>query len=103
MSNFKFWTRSEDNALRTCLSKFKNDYQAAKWAAEKFDRTVEAVYQRILIIKSGKVIVYKEAKAETPVVKKAKEEQGVTIPKGFTFDIQPTRAVMFEDHVRLYF
>jgi hypothetical protein len=104
MSTFKFWTISEDNALRTCLVKFKNDFQAAKWAAGKFDRSVASVYQRILLIKSGKEITYKEVKSEnsTPV-KKTKSQEGIMLPKGFTFDIQPTRAVMFEDHVRLYF
>jgi hypothetical protein len=108
MSNLKFWTPSEDNALRTCLSKFKNDWQASKWAGEKFGRTTEAVYQRVLLIRSGKEITYKEHSSDKVVVKKEQPkggtiQKGVTIPKGFTFDIQPSRAVMFEDHVRLYF
>lgn len=98
MSNFKFWTSSEDNALRTCLAKFKNDMQAAKWAAGKFERSVGSVYQRIMLIKSGKEITYKELKPVRQV-----KEKGINIPKGFTFDIKPTKAVMFEDHVRLYF
>lgn len=102
MSNFKFWTKSEDNALRTCLSKFKNDWQASKWAAEKFDRTTEAVYQRVLLIRSGKEITYKEPKVEKVVVTK-EESNGFDLPAGFTFDIKPSRVKMFEDHIRLYF
>jgi len=39
---FKFWTISEDNALKTCITKFKSDTEAAIWAAEKFDRTVKS-------------------------------------------------------------
>ena len=102
MSNFKFWTKSEDNALRTCLSKFKNDWQASKWAAEKFDRTTEAVYQRVVLIRSGKEITYKEPKVEKVVVTK-EESNGFDLPAGFTFDIKPSRVKMFEDHIRLYF
>lgn len=101
MSKFKFWTISEDNALRTCLSKFKNDASAAKWAAEKFERTVGSVYQRIILIKSGKQISYKERKIKT--VKPSKKDNGFNIPEGFTFDIKPSKAVMFKDHIRLYF
>lgn len=100
MAKFKFWTISEDNALRTCLSKFKNDASAAKWAAEKFQRSVGSVYQRIVLIKSGKQITYKERKIKT--VKEPKSD-GFNIPEGFTFDIKPSKAVMFKDHIRLYF
>jgi hypothetical protein len=102
-SPIKFWTISEDNALRTCITKFKTDVEAAKWAAEKFDRTVSSVYQRITFIKQGKEFTYREQKAEKTPVKKTKSNEGVVIPAGFTFDIAPKRAVMYTDHVRLYF
>ena len=100
---FKFWTISEDNALKTCITKFKTDMEAAIWAAEKFDRTVSSVYQRITFIRQGKEFTYKEKKAETTPVKRIKSNEGVVIPAGFTFDIAPKRAVMYTDHVRLYF
>jgi hypothetical protein len=99
----KFWTISEDNALKTCISKFKTDMEAAIWAAEKFGRTVSSVYQRITFIKQGREFTYREKKAETTSVKRTKSNEGVVIPAGFTFDIQPKRAVMYTDHVRLYF
>lgn len=115
MAKFRFWSSTEDNALRTCIGKFKNDVKASTWASKKFGRTESSVYQRILLLKSGKEISYnmlnrsKAAKQIAKVVVEKKPtpqvalEKGVNIPKGFTFDIQPSRAVMFEDHVRLYF
>ena len=118
MAKFRFWSSTEDNALRTCIGKFKNDVKASRWAARKFDRTESSVYQRIMLLKSGKEISYdmltrskalKEAKEAAKLVVQKEPtpqiplEKGVSIPKGFTFDIQPSRAVMFEDHVRLYF
>ena len=105
MRKFKFWSSTEDNALRTCISKFKNDVKAAKWASKKLDRTVASVYQRINLIKSGKEIKYKILnEVPKPIVDVVvNEEKGLNIPKGFTFDIVPSKAVMFVDHVRLYF
>jgi hypothetical protein len=115
MAKFRFWTSTEDNALRTCISKFKNDAEASRWASKKFDRTEASVYQRILLLKSGKEITYNmlnRSKAAKEVVKVVVQkeltpqvalEKGFNIPKGFTFDISPSRAVMFENHVRLYF
>ena len=119
MAKFRFWCSTEDNALRTCISKFKNDSKASRWASKKFGRTESSVYQRIQLIRSGKEITYnmllrsqavKEAANDSAKVVVQKEptpqvvlEKGVNIPKGFTFDISPSRAVMFEDHVRLYF
>jgi hypothetical protein len=116
MAKFRFWSSTEDNALRTCISKFKNDVKASRWAARKFDRTESSVYQRIQLLRSGKEITYnmlnrvKDAAKDAAKLAVQKEptpqvalEKGVNIPKGFTFDIQPSRAVMFEDHVRLYF
>lgn len=100
-STLKFWTISEDNALRTCIAKFKTDTEAASWAAEKFGRTISSVYQRIMRIKKGEAMTYRELPAKQ--VKRTKSDNGIMIPKGFTFDITPSKAVMFEDHVRLYF
>ena len=113
MAKFRFWSSTEDNALRTCIAKFKNDVKASRWASRKFGRTESSVYQRIQLIRSGKEITYKilkpkeVAKVEVTKVETKPElltqDKGINIPKGFTFDISPSKAVMFEDHVRLYF
>lgn len=95
---FKFWTEEEDKAIRTCISKFDNLGEACKWLAPKLDRTEKAIYVRMCNMKlnAGKFVAYKKSKrAKT-------ESQGIAIPKGFTFDFTPTRAVIYSNHVRLY-
>jgi hypothetical protein len=110
----RVWTPSEDNALRTCMAKFKNATAAAEWAAPKLGRTKASIQQRLSLLKyvtpkyptraKKNIEVVKKAVVETPVVEtNVREQEGVTIPQGFTFDIKPTRAVMYSDHVRLYF
>jgi hypothetical protein len=115
----RVWTPSEDNALRTCMAKFKNATAAAEWAAPKLGRTKASIQQRLSLLKyvtpkyptraKKNIEVVKKAVVETPIIEtpvvetNVKEQEGVTIPQGFTFDIKPTRAVMYSDHVRLYF
>jgi hypothetical protein len=105
----RVWTPSEDNALRTCMVKFKNATAAAEWAAPKLGRTKASIQQRLSLLKYVTPKYPTRVKKNTEIVKKAvvetnvKEQEGVTIPQGFTFDIKPTRAVMYSDHVRLYF
>jgi hypothetical protein len=104
----KLWTVSEDNALRTCMAKFKNASAAAEWASPKLGRTKSSIQQRLSLLKyvtptyskpGKKSVAVKKAVVETSV----KQQEGITIPQGFTFDIKPNRAVMYSDHVRLYF
>lgn len=109
----KLWTVSEDNALRTCMAKFKNASAAAEWASPKLGRTKSSIQQRLSLLKyvtptyskpGKKSVAVKKAVVETPVVETSvKQQEGITIPQGFTFDIKPNRAVMYPDHVRLYF
>ena len=98
----KFWTPSEDNMLKTCMVKFKNNRQAAIWAAEKLGRTMNAVYLRIEKLSENPTPEYRRMRTKTSYAKK-QEVKGINIPAGFTFDIKPSKAVMFQDHVRLYF
>lgn len=99
----KFWTESEDQMLRTCMTKFKSGNSAAKWAAPKLDRTVASVQQRICFLSTGSVPSYRTKREKRVVKKREKVQKGVVLPAGFTFDIKPNRVVMFTDHVRLYF
>jgi hypothetical protein len=101
----RFWTPSEDQMLRTCIAKFKSGNAAATWAAPKLGRTAASVQQRISFLTYNLNPTYRKPREQKqPVVKvKNNEQKGVTIPQGFTFDIKPNRAVMYSDHVRLYF
>lgn len=99
---FKFWTPSEDNMLKTCMSKFNSYYKAAQWACTKLDRSQVSVYSRIIFLSQNPTPTYRPERKTLPSVKK-QEKKGINIPAGFTFDIKPSKAVMFQDHVRLYF
>ena len=102
----KFWTNSEDSMLKTCMTKFKNGNTVAKWAAPKLNRTESSVQQRVSFLTynpNPKYRVPGEKRTYAPRVQKPTESKGIAIPQGFTFDIKPSKAVMYSDHVRLYF
>jgi hypothetical protein len=85
------------------LKKFDSGLAAAKWAAPRLGRTVASVQIRTSILVRGLDVSYRTLRPKRVAKKKENVNKGVTIPAGFTFDIKPTRAVMFTDHVRLYF
>jgi len=104
----KFWSVSEDNILKEYMSNSDDNVQIAATVSKLLDRTLRGVYQRIIFFRNGQNFDHKRVKKvkkeNVSVVKKTNVEQGITIPEGFSFDINNVkRAVMFNGHVRLYF
>jgi hypothetical protein len=125
MSNFKFWTVSEMKAAITCLEKFSTIWKAAEYLAPKIDRSEGCVRNKMYQIKNkhvelqGDQIVYLvkqrncyvkvkdrvapkdniEKRVDIDVVKK----ESISFPQGFSFDFKPSKAEMFNDHIKLYF
>ena len=90
-----FYTPSEEKRMIEVYKTSKNQVEAARILAKEFGRNVGNVQVKLstLLRKGG----------STNRSAKKNESKGVAIPKGFTFDIIPSKAVMFADHVRLYF
>jgi hypothetical protein len=87
----RFWTREEEQRLLNVYKNCKTQTEAARKLTGEFKRPAHCIQ-----IKLSLLLRKNDAK-------KQELQKGVTIPAGFTFDIKPTRAVMFTDHVRLYF
>jgi len=90
----RFYTPQEEARMLEVYKTSKNQAQASIVLAKEFKRKVGNVQVKLsnLLRQRGESN------------RKAKEEsKGITIPQGFTFDIKPNRAVMYSDHVRLYF
>jgi hypothetical protein len=99
-----FWTPGELMQVKEAISKFKNGRKAAEFLHKVFQhRSYAAIYQKVLSLKARTVKQTKTTTVTTPAAAIPTEPKGITVPKGFTFDINPSRAVLFEDHVRLYF
>jgi hypothetical protein len=90
----RFYTSQEEKRMLEVYKTSKNQAQASVVLAKEFKRSLGSVQ-----VKLSNLL---RQRAES--TRKSKEEsKGVTIPQGFTFDIKPNRAVMYPDHVRLYF
>jgi len=125
MRAFKFWTVSEMKAAITCMEKFSTIYKAAEYLAPKLNRSFSNVRSRMYSIKNNEVIIDNneivwivkktscyvkisdrvapkdniEKRVDIDIVKK----ESISFPQGFSFDFKPTKAEMFNDHIKLYF
>jgi hypothetical protein len=90
----KFYTPEEEARMLEVYKTSKNQAQASIILAKEFKRKIGNVQVKL------SNLLRKRAES----VRKSREEsKGINIPQGFTFDIKPNRAVMYPDHVRLYF
>ena len=104
-NKINFWTPGELNVVRETISKFKSTRRACKHLHAAFQhRSYAAIYQKVWAMrtKMDNEVSVTPVTTITATATPA-EPKSITVPKGFTFDITPSRAVLFEDHVRLYF
>jgi len=89
----KFWTDKELKRVKEVYNQCKSQIQTGLILEKELGRTSAAIQMR----------ASKMFGSSGPSRMSRKEKKGVNLPTGFTFDIKPTRVVMFTDHVRLYF
>lgn len=89
----KFWTDKEINRIKEVYKQCNSQIETGRTLQKELGRTAAAIQMR------ASKIFGKSGASRTP----RQEKKGVNLPAGFTFDIKPTRVVMFNDHVRLYF
>lgn len=92
----KFYTRQEEKRMLEVYKTCKTQTEAAKKLSKELKRPACVIQLKISnLLKKNGIRKHRTNKQNEP--------KGVTIPAGFTFDIKPSKAVMFADHVRLYF
>jgi hypothetical protein len=87
-----FYTTEQEKRMLEVYKASKNQMDASRKLAKEMNKNVASVQVKLSKIIRG-----------ISSTRTSKVEKGVTIPKGFTFDIKPSKAVMYSDHVRLYF
>jgi hypothetical protein len=92
MRTVRFYTKQEEKRMLEVYKSCNSQVEAARLLSKELKRDSGNIQVKISSLLR---------KNNSP--KKNIEEKGITIPAGFTFDIQPKRAVMYTDHVRLYF
>ena len=105
------WTTKEVTLAKQTLKLMSgNQTKAARILSEKLDRPVASIQVKLCLLAKKhpslrkKTVNVKKTVVKTPVVEtNIKDQDGIAVPQGFTFDIKPNRAVMYSDHVRLYF
>jgi len=115
-----FYTQEQNDELQNAMNstEFKSDYEIARAFSEKFDKTVNAVFNKICGMRGKnirgnvKVVVAKATKLKTTRVKKAKlakieviEEKlkPLTLPEGMTYQGKAKKVELHADHFRVYF
>jgi hypothetical protein len=115
-----FYTQEQNDELQNAMNstEFKSDYEIARAFSEKFDKTVNAVFNKICGMRGknvrGKIkVVAKTTKLKSAKVKKAKpvakieviEEKlkPLTLPEGMTYQGNAKKVELHADHFRVYF
>lgn len=96
-----FWTTSELQQAKKCLTKNNNNVAVT---ARELSRTMKRSEQSLSFkLHSIKNVANPVAIRKERVTGAVKTKNALQLPKGFSFDFTPTRAEMLKDHVRLYF
>jgi hypothetical protein len=99
MKKVKFYTAEDQKRMIEVYKNSENQAEASRKLAKELKRNVGSIQVKLSqLLRTSGTITSRSRKEENK-----EQNKGVLIPKGFTFDIKPSKAVMFSDHVRLYF
>jgi hypothetical protein len=93
---FRFYTPEEVKRMLEVYKACGNQTEAARKLTKELNRPVHLIQVKLSLLLKNNGTAKRSSKGQN-------DPKGVTIPAGFTFDIKPSKAVMFNDHVRLYF
>lgn len=92
MKSIYFYSENELSIMRKAISSNEKMVSIAKRLSKQLKRPYVGVYCKLMKLK----------KQQNPSIDK-RDAKGVLLPKGFTFDFTPKKAVMHKDRVVLYF
>lgn len=93
---FRFYTKQEVRRIKQVYEQTNSQVETGRILAAELGRTPASIQMKAsnMFGRNNVRSIERETKSS---------DNGFTIPQGFTFDIKPSKAVMFKDHVRLYF
>lgn len=96
-----FYTKAEDDMVRSVVTNGKTNKDNAEWLAKKLKRPLSSMHQRILKFK--KELGLARTTVRTPKMSKVEDLRSVVLPKNIALEFQASRCVLKENHIIIYF
>jgi hypothetical protein len=96
-----FYTKVEDDLVRSVVTNGKTNKENAEWLAKKLKRPLSSMHQRLLKFK--KEMGLARITVRTPKMSKVDDLRSVVLPKNIALEFEATRCVLKENHIIVYF
>jgi len=96
-----FYTKAEDDLVRSTVTNGKTNKENAEWLAKKLNRPLSSISQRI--VKFKKEMGIARTTVRTPKMSKVDDLRSVVLPKNIALEFEASRCVLKENHIIVYF
>jgi hypothetical protein len=96
-----FYTKAEDDLVRSVVTNGKKNKDNAEWLAKKLKRPLSSMSQRL--IKFKKEAGLTRTNNKTPKMSKVDDLRSVVLPKNIALEFEASRCVLKENHIIIYF
>jgi hypothetical protein len=96
-----FYTKAEDDLVKSVLSNGKKSIDNAEWLSKKLKRPLSSMQQRILKFK--KEMGLSRTNSRNPKMSKVDDLRSVVLPKNIALEFEASRCVLKENHIIIYF
>lgn len=96
-----FYTKAEDDIVRSVVTNGKKNKENAEWLAKKLKRPLSSMQQRL--VKFKKEMGLARTTVRTPKMSKVEDLRSVVLPKNIALEFEASRCVLKENHIIIYF
>ena len=96
-----FYTKVEDDLVRSVVTNGKTNKENAEWLAKKLKRPLLSMNNRLLKFK--KEMGLSRTSVRTPKMSKVENLRSVVLPKNIALEFEASRCVLKENHIIIYF
>ena len=100
-SSVVFYTKAEDDLVRSVITNGKKSKENAEWLAKKLKRPISSMNQRLLKFK--KEMGLARSTSRTSKMSKVEDLRSVLLPKNIALEFEASRCVLKENHLIVYF
>jgi hypothetical protein len=100
-SKVVFYTKKEDDFIRSVITNGKTNLENADVICKKLGRTVSSITQRMIKLK--KEMGLARTFSHKSKMSKVEEMRSVVLPKNIALEFEASRCVLKENHIIIYF
>lgn len=99
-STIVFYTKAEDDLIRSTVTNGKSNGENAEYLAKKLKRPLSSMTQRLVRFRKEMGLARVTSRTK---MSKTDELRSVVLPKNIALEFKASRAVLKENHIIIYF